>query len=70
MFSVPFIVVLYSSLFLISWHYNIVSLPTQDFITAALLCFILFHIFICKKIFEHLNWDYLHIEMATSVMKT
>ncbi len=41
MFSVSFTVILYSSLFLISWHFNIVSLPTQDIITAALLYFYL-----------------------------
>ncbi len=41
LFSVYFTGVLYSSLFLISWHFNIVSLPTQDVITAALLYLII-----------------------------
>lgn len=53
LFSVYFTVVLYSSLFLISWPLNIVSLPTQDVITAALLYLFIFHIFIWKQIFEH-----------------
>ncbi len=46
LFSVYFTVVLYSSLFLISRHFNIVSLPTQDVITAALLYLIFSHIFL------------------------
>ncbi len=46
LFSVYFIVVLYRSLFLISWHFNIVSLLTQAIITTALLYYYFFSIYI------------------------